>query len=79
MKRILFLFILVILFILNIKIVNANLMRNESNMPNFELINSSITRSQSGTYEFDMTVKNSGDLVTTGTVPIHWAELYYEL
>lgn len=48
-------------------------------VPNFELIDSSLTSSQPGTYEFSVTVTNTGDSATTGTVPIHWAELYYGL
>jgi hypothetical protein len=48
-------------------------------IPNFELVDSSLTPSQPGTYEFNATVTNTGDSATTGTVPIHWAELYHGL
>ncbi|MFX0124625.1 MAG: hypothetical protein ACFFAE_13415 [Candidatus Hodarchaeota archaeon] len=80
MKRALFVFLLVLSIILNIKVINSSLRGDRSvNTPYFELEDYSLTLSKPGIYEFNIKVKNTGDPTSTGTVPIHWAELYYEL
>ncbi|MFW9856297.1 MAG: hypothetical protein ACFFFG_14690 [Candidatus Thorarchaeota archaeon] len=49
------------------------------NRPYFLPIDSAITSVSTGVYQLEATTKNVGAPATTGTVPIHWAPLYYGL
>ncbi|MFX0206224.1 MAG: hypothetical protein ACFFDT_09565 [Candidatus Hodarchaeota archaeon] len=46
---------------------------------NFDVIDSSRLESETGIYQFNATVKNTGDPVTQATSPWQYEEIYYEL
>ncbi|MFX0209314.1 MAG: hypothetical protein ACFFDT_25245 [Candidatus Hodarchaeota archaeon] len=47
--------------------------------PNFNVIASSFTESETGKYQFNATVKNTGDPVIQSNSPWQFEEIYYEL
>lgn len=47
--------------------------------PNFDVVDSSFQQNETGIYQFNATVKNTGDPATQGTSPWQYANFYYEL
>lgn len=48
-------------------------------LPEFSLVDSSITPVSTGIYQFTTTLQNDGAPTTLGTLPISWEKRYYEL
>ncbi|MFX1285867.1 MAG: hypothetical protein ACFFB5_19655 [Promethearchaeota archaeon] len=80
MKRVILIFLGLLLLFLNVGSVNPYLGEiNLINQVEFNLIDSSLTQINQGVYQFSAIVQNSGDPATTGVVPISWEEYMYTI